>query len=128
MNQAYSKAIKLIFCIIVPTVLFHMCILLKIIPYDITWGGKLKNDMDMYVFESVSILLNLFFLWVVSMKGDMVSYKFSGRTLNIILWGYLILFSINTIGNLFAETLFEKLFLFITLLLAIAIWKILKKK
>ncbi len=82
----------------------------------------------MYVFESISILLNLFFLWVVSMKGDMVSFKFSGRALNIILWCYLILFSINTIGNLFAETLFEKLFSFITLLLAIALWIILKKK
>jgi len=39
---------------------FHLLILLKIIPYEITWGGKLKNDNEMYVFEIISIIINSF--------------------------------------------------------------------
>ena len=31
----------------------------KVIPYEIAWGGKLKSDTQMYLFESISILVTL---------------------------------------------------------------------
>lgn len=40
---------------------FHCLILCKIIPYNILWGGRLKSDIEMYRFETVSILINCFF-------------------------------------------------------------------
>jgi hypothetical protein len=49
------------------------------------------------------------------------------KIVNITLWTFLILFSLNTVGNIFAETNFEKFFTLVTLAFAILIWITLKK-
>jgi hypothetical protein len=101
---------------------------MKIIPYNIAWGGRLTNDNEMYVFESISIVINLFLSWVLLMKGEFVQFKFTIKTVNLILWIFFALFIINTVGNLFAKTNFEKLFALLTGLSAILIWSIIKYK
>jgi hypothetical protein len=103
---------------------FHLLILLKIIPYEITWGGKLKNDNEMYVFEIISITINSFFAYVLLQKGNFVHPVFSEKVVSIILWVFFVLFLLNTIGNLFATTFFEKSFTIVTLVNAILIWRI----
>ena len=103
---------------------FHLMIMLKIIPYAVTWGGRLKTDEEMYTFESLSVLINLFFIYIVLQKGAFVKATFSDKALNLTLWIFFVLFSLNTIGNIVAKTLFEKIFTIITLLNAILIWKI----
>tara|TARA_Y100000389_G_C17253644_1_gene409414 strand:- start:302 stop:700 length:399 start_codon:yes stop_codon:yes gene_type:complete len=107
--------------------LFHLAILTKIIPYEITWGGKLNNDAEMYLFESISILINLFLGFVLLVKGEYVSKLIPTMGVNIILWVFLFIFGLNTIGNIFAETLFENSLSLLTLIYSYLIWKILKK-
>ncbi|MCE2894558.1 MAG: hypothetical protein LW721_08960 [Flammeovirgaceae bacterium] len=106
---------------------FHSCILLKIIPYDITWGGRLQNDQEMYVFETTSIAINLFLIWILLMKGDFVTYKFPVKVIHIILWIFVVVFALNTVGNLFAKTLLEKAFTLLTLGSALAIGFVLRR-
>ena len=101
---------------------------MKIIPYNIAWGGRLTNDNEMYVFESISILINAFLSWLLLMKGEFVKFKFTRNTVNIILWIFFGLFILNTVGNIFAKTNFEKLFAILTGLSAILIWNIIKHK
>ncbi len=60
-------------------ILFHICIILKIIPYDKVWGGKLTNDSEMHVFETISILINFFLDVILLMKGNFIEYKFSDK-------------------------------------------------
>lgn len=103
---------------------FHLLILLKIIPYEITWGGKLKNDSEMYVFGLFSITINSFLLYVLSQKGNFIKPLFSPKTLTLILWVFFGVFALNTLGNLFAETTFEKSFSILTLVNALLLWKI----
>lgn len=105
-------------------ILFHLLILIKIIPYEITWGGNLKTNEDMYVFETFSIFVNAFYIFILLQKGNYLKSFFGKKTLTIILWIFFSLFSLNTIGNLFAKTNFEKLFAILTLLNSIFIWKI----
>jgi hypothetical protein len=50
------------------------------------------------------------------------------NTVNIILWVFFGLFIVNTVGNIFAKTNFEKLFAILTGLSAILIWNIIKHK
>src|SRR5690606_39031870 len=102
------------------------CILAKIIPYDIAWGGRLQSTAEMYVFEGLSIVINLFSGFVLLMKSGLVKYYFKPNVINFILWFFLALFVLNTIGNLFAKTNFEKLFSILTLIFALLIWTILK--
>ena len=128
MNFISKYSIKIYLGLLLAVILFHLCIITKIIPYDITWGGRLTNDTEMYVFEAISILINVFLSWVLLMKGSLVKHKFSIKVVNIILWIFLAIFVLNTIGNIFAKTTFEKLFAILTGLSAILIWNIVMKK
>ena len=118
------KALIIIYSIIT---VFHSCILLKIIPYHITWGGRLQNDQEMYVFETTSIAINLFLIWILLMKGDFVKYKFPVKVIHVILWIFVVVFALNTVGNLFAKTLLEKAFTLLTLGSALAIGFVLRR-
>lgn len=108
-------AIKIMLWIITIVTLFHFAILIKIIPYEITWGGRLKNDSEMYVLEIISILINIFLVLVLLIKGERLPAFIPMKVVNIILRVFLILFGLNTIGNIFAKTLFEKSLAIITL-------------
>lgn len=91
------------------TMIFHVAALLQIIPYQYLWGGRLSSLEEMYVMETVSLLVNGFFLW------SSIRYL---RYLNqglVPIWIRLVfcfigfIFLLNTIGNLVAFTNLETL-------------------
>lgn len=127
MNFILNNAIKILVGLLFAVILFHFCIITKIVPYDITWGGRLTNDSEMYVFETISILINTLLSWVLLMKGNFVTYKFPNQVVHVILWIFFALFILNTIGNIFAKTLFEKQFAFLTGFFSILLLIILKR-
>lgn len=107
---------------------FHLCLIVKLIPYNIAWGGRLKNDIEMYQFETISILINLFLISILLIKGKYLRFRLNEKLINIVLWIFFFIFSPNTIGNILAKTYFEKAFSVLTLIFAILIWNVLKKK
>lgn len=127
MTPDTKKIIKTLIVIYSIITVFHSCILLKIIPYNITWGGRLQNDQEMYVFETTSIAINLFLIWILLMKGDFVQYKFPVKVIHVILWIFVVVFTLNTVGNIFAKTLLEKAFTLLTLGSAVAIGFVLRR-
>ena len=124
MNTPKKIYINTLLLISALVTVFHALILLRVIPYEITWGGNLKTVEEMYVFETLSILINLFFVFILLQKGEYIRYVMGRKTVNIILWIFFVLFTLNTIGNLFAETNFEKYFTLLTLLSSVLIWLI----
>lgn len=118
-----KTTIKILTSLLVLVIFFHILILLKIIPYSIAWGGRLKTDQEMYAFESVSIVINLLLIFILSLKAKHLKIKI----IDITLWIFFVLFSLNTFGNLLAKTTFEKSFSVITLLFAVLLFKILRK-
>lgn len=121
-------AIKIMLTLVGVVTLFHLSILLKIIPYDITWGGRLQNDTEMYVFEAISIVLNSILGLALLVKGNYIRPIVSMKITHGILWGFLVLFALNTVGNIAAKTNFEKSFTLLTLAFVVLIWIILKSK
>lgn len=121
-----KTAIKIMLCLVAAIMLFHLSIILKIVPYEITWGGRLTTDSEMYVFEMLSILINLILGLTLLIKGSHIKQIVSLKIVTIILWIFLILFGLNTIGNVFAKTNFEKIFAVLTLSSSILLWIILK--
>lgn len=113
---------------LITVILLHIAVIVRVISYDIAWGGRLKTDSEMYVFEVISILFNLFFGAVLLMKGDYIKSRFKSKTIDIILWIFLALFALNTVGNIFAKTNLEKSLAVFTLVFVILIWKIMKTK
>jgi len=98
----------------------HICILTKIIPYKNVWGGRLNSDKEMYQFEIVSILVNLFFLFIVLVQSEFLSIHFPKSMMSILLWTMTVLFLFNTYGNIISKSKIEqKVFTPITIILAI---------
>ena len=120
-------AIKLMLWLIGAVILLHLAILVKIVPYEVTWGGRLENDAEMYVFEVVSVLTNLFIAVLLLVKGKHLSSFIPMKVVNILLWAFLFIFGMNSLGNMFAETLFEMSLSLLTLIFTYLIWVILKK-
>ena len=123
----HKTAIQIMLGLLSVVIVFHFCIIAKIIPYHIAWGGQITNDTEMYVFETISIGINLFLGFILLMKGNYIAFQFREKTVNIVLWIFLVIFMLNTVGNIFAKTNFEKFFAILTLLFALLIWRILKK-
>jgi len=122
-----KTAIKIMLWMLVVVILFHLSIILKIVPYEITWGGRLKNDSQMYAFETISILINLFLCCILLIKGKYIEEFVPMKIIDISLWIFFVLFGLNTVGNILAKTNFEKFFTLLTLTSAILIWIILRK-
>lgn len=124
MNKRQNKLtyINILIGISVLITIFHLLILVRVIPYEITWGGRLKTVEEMYVFITLSILINSFFIFLLLQKGEYVRFFLGKKTVTIILWVFFTIFILNTIGNVFAETNFEKYFAILTLINSILIW------
>jgi len=89
-------------------ILFHSLVLTQIIDYQNIWGGKLSNKNEMYAFETISICLNAFLLFNILQKTILIKQCFSAKFIEAVLWVFVIVFSLNTVGNLFADNFFEK--------------------
>ncbi|GEO05691.1 hypothetical protein AAE02nite_33550 [Adhaeribacter aerolatus] len=101
-------------------ILFHLLVMVGIIPYDMVWGGRLKNSAQMLSFEAISILLNLIMLAVVGIKAGVFKVNIHRTIIQVALWAMFGLFLLNTLGNLLSQNELEKLiFTPLTLLLAV---------
>lgn len=100
-SQEIKKNIgRILIALFAAIFVFHFLVLIGVIPYTIVWGGRLENLQQMYGFEAVSILLNSFFLLVILMERGYIQSYFSDSLLKWILWGMIVLFFLNTLGNL----------------------------
>jgi hypothetical protein len=121
-------ALKLLIGLFTTIIIFHLLVVFQIIPYAIVWAGKLKTVDEMYTFEAASISINIFLVAVLVLKGNYVRHGISEKVLSVILWIFMVLFALNTVGNLFAESLFEKVvFTPLTLISSLLIWSVVRK-
>lgn len=111
------------------SIIFHLLVLFKVIPFTIIWGGRLKKAADIYILEMTSLLLNTGFLVIVLIKSKYFNVIVSDTILSIVLWAMAIVFILNTIGNLFSKNNFErKIVTPITLLVTILLIILLKSE
>lgn len=106
-------------------IIFHALVLLRVIPYDVVWAGRLKSVEEMYVFESVSILINCLLIFIVLIKGSLIKSRIPIKIINGLLWIFVVLFALNTLGNLTSETNLETYVATpLTLILSVLCWRI----
>lgn len=111
-----KNTVKLLLLLLSSIVVFHVLVLLKTIPHTVVWGGKFNSFNDMLPFELISLVLNISFMLLVWHRNR----RPESRAGQIGMWMMFLLFALNTVGNLFAETLTEKLMATpLTLLLAL---------
>jgi hypothetical protein len=102
------------------TIVFHLLVLMKVIPYKIVWGSRLKTDSDMYKLETVSVILNVFFLIVILSISNYIPFTINDSVLTVLLWIMAALFLFNTVVNMLSKNRLEKLiFTPVTIILTI---------
>lgn len=118
-----STALRILLGLFLAVVVFHLLVIAGVIPYDIVWAGKLKTASDMYVFESASIAINLLIIALLVLRQRHNNKGISARWLTIVLYLLVVLFALNTLGNLTAATQLERwLFTPLTVVSAILLW------
>lgn len=94
--------------VLVIMLLIHLGILLKWIPYTIVWGGRLKTDQEMYLFEGVSVLMTGGFLWLALEESGIVSGFMSENIRSYIMWGMAVMFLMSLLGSITSKNKTEK--------------------
>ena len=106
--------------------IFHVLVLLKVIPADIVWGGQIKGvEANLITLETIALLVTLFFIFIIAAKtGYIQTGKLSGA-INIGVWLSFAFLLLNTLGNLASGVSFENLiFAPITAILAFCAFRL----
>jgi hypothetical protein len=114
-----STAANSLLLVLLAIVIFHLLVIVHIIPYQIVWGGRMENRNQIIRLELISIIINLLMMAVVLIKAGLISFSINRRWLRLLFWLMFFFFLLNTLGNLVSLNQVEKfIFTPITLFLA----------
>ena len=120
-----KQAINIMIALLTIVLVSHILVLTGVIPYGVVWAGKISTEAEMRKLEVISILVNAFAILILVLKADYIKHKISGKIINAIILLLAVLFSLNTIGNLFAKSGFELYFFApLTFILAVSCLRI----
>lgn len=101
-------------------VIFHVLVVGGVLPKTIVWGGRISEPAQVIRAEIGSIVILLVTAAFVVMRWRSLAHGSPNFVAAAGTWVLVILFTLNTVGNLFAKTLFERVvFTPLTLLLAL---------
>lgn len=105
-----KRATTILIGLFVLVLIFHGLVLAEVIPFTVAWGGRLKTYEEMVVFETISIFVNVFLILILLIRAEIIfAPRVPKKIIGIILWAFIVLFALNTVGNLFAKNLYEQL-------------------
>jgi hypothetical protein len=116
----HKKAATVALSFLAMLILYHLLILTSIISYENVWAGKLKTLQQMYQFEGISIVMTILISWFIAMRSEILKPLIPQRFISVLMWLLVVIFTLNTLGNLQATSQFEKfVFTPITILLTL---------
>ncbi|MCJ8013520.1 hypothetical protein MUG84_17475 [Paenibacillus sp. KQZ6P-2] len=110
-------------------VIFHILILLRIVPYETVWGGQIVDSSSLMILECIALFLTIMFILVISIKIGYIKTKRFMKANNIGIWIMFGYFSLNTIGNFASVVSVEKMILApITILMTLLAFRLALEK
>lgn len=103
----FRLAVNITTALLLLVLIYHTLIITGLIPFEAAWGGRLETREDMLRFETVSLLVNSFLLALVSVKAGRLKVKIPPMAITIMLWFFVGLFILNTVGNLASTSFWE---------------------
>lgn len=106
--------------------IFHILVLLGVIPADIVWGGMIQGvPSNLVTLETVALLVTLLFIVIIAAKTGYVQAGRLSGVVNIGVWLIFAYLLLNTLGNLASGVSFETLvFAPITIILALCAFRL----
>ena len=94
--------------------LFHIFIIVGIVYFNLNltnylWGGQIKTNPELIQFEMISILVQSLCTIIVFFRIRIEKFSKYKKILNLFIWILFLIFLLNTIGNLFANSFYEKI-------------------
>lgn len=90
--------------------LFHVLVLLRVLPAEIVWGGMIQGGQtNLITLETVALVMTLLFMLIVAAR---IGYIQVGRLSGVVkvgVWLIFIFLLLNTLGNLASGVSFENL-------------------
>jgi len=110
--------------------LFHILVLLKVIPAEILWGGQIKGvPANLIPLETVALVVTTVFILIVAAKTGYLQAGKLSVIINVGLWLIFAYLLLNTLGNLASGISAEKLlFAPITIILALCALRLAMEK
>jgi len=122
---SFKLAGNLAVTIIVLLIIFHVLLLLGVVPSDIVWGGKVADEAIIIKLEIFSLVTSFIFLGIVLLRinqDKLLKFKKSINYAVIVICAY---FVFNIAGNLASEVTLEKLiFTPITVILSLLLFRL----
>jgi hypothetical protein len=120
----FRPAIRITLVVFGLLMLFHLVVVIGIaffdyVPIDFLWGGRMETKEQLLVFEFVSVLISALCFIIVLIRAGSLKVPAMMTFSRVALWILFVLFALNTVGNLFAKTAFEKSLSAVTLILAL---------
>ena len=84
-------------------------VIVGLISNEYVWGGRVTETSQLILLELTTFIVNGLILWVIAMRVSFMQQRISTKRLHIILITLSIIMLLNTIGNIFAQTSFEKI-------------------
>ena len=109
---------KILLFFMVLLVVFHVLVLLRIIPKEVVWGGNINDKPEnLILMEIIALAVTLVFIFIIAAKTYR-HLKFR-RLANIGTWIIFVYLVINTLGNFTSKHFFENTILaFLTLIMS----------
>lgn len=89
-------------------VLFHLLVIAGIVPDTIVWGGRYTDRRQIVTMEAVSLVLIVLIGSLSFLHGRMTAAGNGTMLLRVFMWIFAAVFLLNTVGNIFAKTAFER--------------------
>lgn len=123
-----SLIARILLTILGLVVLFHVVVLTGLIPEEYVWGGRIENLEQLKVMETISLVVNLIAMLVVGLRAGIIGQQQNSKVVRVVLWIFCAFFVLNTVGNIMAQTMMEKSFALVTLLLAYGFFRLARSK
>ena len=125
-----SKASIIIYGLLL---LFHLVIItgagiVDYITVDIVWGGRIETKEQLVILETISFLAVLLCLFLTMIKTGYLKIKCLSAISHYSMWILSIYFLLNTVGNITADTFFEKSLALISAALSILSFRLAMEK
>ena len=89
---------------------FHVLVLLSVIPADIVWGGAIRNSTTSLIpLEMMSLLVTLFFAVVIAAKAGYIRATRFQVAINIGVWVVFAILLLSMAANFASGVAFENL-------------------
>ncbi len=122
---SFKLAGKMTITIIVLLIIFHILVLLSIVPSNIVWGGQIVDNATLMKHEILRLIGSFIFLVIIIEKLNQHKITKFKKLSNVAFWLIYVYFIITSIAKLTSAVTLEKMiFIPITVILSILLFRL----